>query len=320
MTEKPILVFSEEDNLAFELLALAKQLSDQLKSWAGVIILGDGDDRIAKFAEYGADKIFVVPGIDSRKDGPDAIAEVVSHVVSNTSPKIVLIAATKIGKEVAAYVAQTLHTGCASECLDISFKGSQVEVTRFVMGGGFFARQLFEIYPAVITIPPHKFQAIQSKGKGEVERVEFTVRSKMRKLGLQMVEKSGAKLEEAEIVVAVGRGLKRKDDLGLIEELAKALRAEIGCTRPISGDLKWLPDDRHIGLSGKRVKPKLYIAIGVSGQIQHVVGMRDSKTVVCINTDPNAPMHKEADYSIVDDLYKVLPALINAIKRIKERA
>ncbi|MEM2753107.1 MAG: electron transfer flavoprotein subunit alpha/FixB family protein [Nitrososphaerota archaeon] len=319
MTEKAVLVFSEEDGLAFELLALAKQLSNQLGSWTGAIILGDGGDRVAKFTEHGADKLFVISEVDSRKDGPDAIAEAVSHVVSRTSPRIVLIAATKVGKEVAAYVAQSLRTGCASECLDVSLKDSQVEVTRFVMGGGFLARQIFESYPAVITILPHRFQATTSKGKGELEKLEFAVQGKMSKVGFRAVEKSGVRLEDAEVVVAVGRGLKRKDDLKLVEEFAKVLGAELGCTRPISGDLKWLPEDRHIGLSGKRVKPKLYVAVGVSGQIQHVVGMRDSKTVVCINTDPNAPMHKEADYSILGDLYKVLPVLTSVIKRIKEK-
>lgn len=317
MTERAVLVFSEEDNFAFELLALAKKLSDQLGSWTGVIILGDGGDRVARFAEHGADKIFVVPDIDSIKDGPDVIAEAVSQVVSNVSPKLILIAATKIGKEVAAYVAQSLHTGCASECLDVLVEGARVEVTRLVMGGGFLARQIFESYPAVVTIPPRRFQAVRSRGEGKVENVKVVVQRRMSKLESRTVEKSGVNLEDAEVVVAVGRGLKRKDDLKLAEELAKVLGAELGCTRPISGDLKWLPDDRHIGLSGKRVKPKLYIAVGISGQIQHVVGMRESKTVVCINTDPNAPMHKEADYSIVGDLYKVLPVLINAVKRIK---
>ncbi|MCS7135740.1 MAG: electron transfer flavoprotein subunit alpha/FixB family protein [Nitrososphaerota archaeon] len=317
MTEGAVLVFSEEDNFAFELLALAKKLSDQLGSWTGAIILGDGSDRVAKFTEHGADKIFVVPDIDSIKDGTDVIAEGVSQVVLNVSPRLILIAATKIGKEVAAYVAQSLHTGCASECLDVLVEGPWVEVTRLVMGGGFLARQIFESYPAVVTIPPRRFQAVRSKGEGKVENVKVVVQRRMSKLESRAVEKSGVKLEDAEVVVAVGRGLKRKDDLKLAEELAKVLGAELGCTRPISGDLKWLPDDRHIGLSGKRVKPKLYIAVGISGQIQHVVGMRESKTVVCINTDPNAPMHKEADYSIVGDLYKVLPALINAVKRIK---
>ncbi len=320
MSGKAVLVFSEEDNLAFELLALAKQLSNQLGSWTGAIILGDGEDRVVKFTEHCADKIFVVSEVDPQRNGPDVIAEAVAQVVSNMLPHIVLIAATKIGKEVAAYLAQSLRTGCASGCLDVSLRDSQVEVTRFVMGGRFLARQIFESYPAVITIPPHRFQAIQLKGNGSVENVKVTVQKRISKLEFRAVEKSGAELEDAEVVVAIGRGLKRKDDLKLVEELVKVLGAELGCTRPISGDLKWLPEDRHIGLSGKHVRPKLYIAVGVSGQIQHVVGMRDSKTVVCVNTDPNAPMHKEADYSIVGDLYKVLPALTNIIKRIKEKA
>ncbi|MEM2910268.1 MAG: electron transfer flavoprotein subunit alpha/FixB family protein [Nitrososphaerota archaeon] len=320
MTDRAVLAFSEEDNLTFELLTLARQLSNQLGSWAGAIILGDGGERVVKCAEYGADKIFVVSEVDSQKDGPDVIAEAVSQVILSIAPEIVLIAATKMGREIAAYVAQSLRVGCASECLDVSLKDSRVEVIRFMMGGGFLARQVFEGYPAVITIPPHRFQAVSSKGKGIVENVKVTVQKKLSKVESRAVEKSGVKLEDAEVVVAVGRGLKRKDDLKLVEEFTRALGAELGCTRPISGDLKWLPEDRHIGLSGRRVKPKLYVAVGVSGQIQHVVGMRDSKVVVCINTDPNAPMHREADYSVPHDLYKVLPAIVNTIKGIKGKA
>lgn len=319
MTGKAVVVFSEEDSLALELLGMAKRLAGELGSWTGAIVLGDSEGVVAKYAEYGADKIFVVLGVDPRKDGPDAVAEAVSQVISSTMPSIVLMAATKMGKEVAAYVAQSLRTGCASECLDVSLRGSQVEVTRLVMGGGFLARIVFIRYPAVITVPPHRFQAIPSRGEGTVEKVKVTVQKRLSKVGIRPVEKSGVKLEEAEAVVAVGRGLKRKEDLKLAEELAGALGAELGCTRPISGDLKWLPEDRHIGLSGKRVKPKLYVAVGISGQIQHVVGMRESKVVVCINNDPNAPMHREADYSIVNDLYKVLPALVSTIKGLKGR-
>jgi electron transfer flavoprotein alpha subunit len=132
------------------------------------------------------------------------------------------------------------------------------------------------------------------------------------------VERSAVDLTKADVIVSVGRGFKKKEDLKLAEDLAQALSAEIGCSRPIAGDLKWLPEDRHIGLSGKWVNPKLYIAVGISGQMQHVVGIRRSKVIVAINNDPNAPIHKEADYSVIADLYQFLPVLTKKLREVKK--
>jgi electron transfer flavoprotein alpha subunit len=128
-------------------------------------------------------------------------------------------------------------------------------------------------------------------------------------------ETGGVHLEDADVVVSAGRGIKKKEDLKLAEDLAKALGGQVGCTRPIAADLKWLGDAHWIGLSGHEVKPKAYIGLGVSGQIQHVAGMRGSKLIIAINKDEEAPLVKISDYAIVDDLYKVVPALINELKK-----
>ena len=127
----------------------------------------------------------------------------------------------------------------------------------------------------------------------------------------------GVHLEDADIVVSVGRGVKKKEDLALVEGLAKAIGGVVGCTRPIAADLKWLGDEHWIGLSGHEVKPKAYIGVGVSGQIQHVAGMRGSKLIIAINKDEEAPLVKISDYAIVDDLYKVLPALIKEVQKVR---
>ena len=126
----------------------------------------------------------------------------------------------------------------------------------------------------------------------------------------------GVKLEEAEVVVVAGRGVKKKEDLAMLEELAKLLGGVVGCTRPLAADLKWFPI--WVGMSGVTIKPKLYIGVGVSGQVQHVAGIRDSKVIVAINIDPNAPIFEHVDYGIVGDLYKVVPKLIEELKKVKK--
>ena len=129
------------------------------------------------------------------------------------------------------------------------------------------------------------------------------------------IHEAAGVLQDAEIIVSCGRGFKNKEDIKLIEELAEVLKGRtVGCSRPISADLKWLSEDHWIGLSGHKVKPKLYIACGISGQIQHIAGMRDSGIIVAINKDPEALIFKSADYGIVGDLYEVLPKLTNAVK------
>ncbi|RLF34618.1 MAG: electron transfer flavoprotein subunit alpha/FixB family protein, partial [Thermoplasmata archaeon] len=134
-------------------------------------------------------------------------------------------------------------------------------------------------------------------------------------LDVQEMRSEGVNVEDAEIIVSCGRGFRKKEDIKLVEELAEVLKGKtVGCSRPIAADLKWLSEDHWIGLSGHKVKPKLYIACGISGQIQHIAGMRDSGTVVAINKDPEALIFKSADYGIVGDLYEVLPKLTNAIK------
>jgi electron transfer flavoprotein alpha subunit len=132
---------------------------------------------------------------------------------------------------------------------------------------------------------------------------------------VQERKSEGVNVEDAEIIVSCGRGLKKKEDIRLVSELADALKGRtVGCSRPIAADLKWLSEDHWIGLSGHKVKPKLYVACGISGQIQHIAGMRDSGVVVAINKDPEALIFKSADYGIVGDLYEVLPRLTSAIK------
>jgi len=155
--------------------------------------------------------------------------------------------------------------------------------------------------------------------KGEIIRENLDVKPAASKVvDVKKKECEGVNVEDASSIVACGRGLKNKEDLAMVEELAKLLPGEaVGCSRPLSADLKWLSEDHWVGLSGHKVKPKLYIALGISGQIQHIAGMRDSDIVVAINKDPEALIFKAADYGIVGDMYQVVPKLVKAIREKK---
>jgi electron transfer flavoprotein alpha subunit len=150
-----------------------------------------------------------------------------------------------------------------------------------------------------------------------VEKLALAPTSRLKIAAVEEKSRGAVRLEEAEIIVSVGRGFKKKEDLQMAFELAKVLGGQVGCSRPIAADLKWLPEEHWVGLSGKKVKPKLYLAVGISGQPQHIAGILDSRIIAAINNDPSAPIFQNADYGVVEDLYKIVPILINKISKLK---
>lgn len=262
----------------------------------------------------GVRKIFQLPE-NGWLSGGAVAARALAELVKSRGLEFVAIYASKKGNEVAARLAQRLDASYASEVFAMERMGEGVLVKRLVLGGGYVESVLLKEAPRVVSA---KFssEALTSGERPEVELFSFEGEAPHVKL-LETIKPERARidLEKANLVVAVGRGFKKKEDLKMAEELARLIGAELGCSRPISGDLKWLEEERHIGLSGKRVRPSLYIALGISGQVQHLVGMRDSKTVVAVNTDPNAPLSTESDYYFVADLYKILPTTIEILKK-----
>jgi electron transfer flavoprotein alpha subunit len=180
------------------------------------------------------------------------------------------------------------------------------------------AEEQFNSKPEIVTIPPKVFNPLPAdpSHKGEIIKKKYEVEKYNSKITkIQEMKAGDVNVEEAEIIVSCGRGFKKKDDIKLVSDLADAIKGKtVGCSRPIAADLKWLSEEHWIGLSGHKVKPKLYIAAGISGQIQHIAGMRDSGIIVAINKDPEALIFKSADYGIVGDIYEVLPKLTNAVK------
>ncbi len=167
--------------------------------------------------------------------------------------------------------------------------------------------------PSVVSVDLSGFEPSFGEPKGR-ESVPHECKGRVRVL--ERREKlAEVDLSKADVIVSVGRGLKKKEDLEMIKKLADLLKAEVACTRPISADLKWLPEERHVGMTGVRVRPKLYLALGISGQVQHVVGFRDADTVISVNIDPEAPISEVSDYFIVADLYEFVPKLIEALEK-----
>lgn len=313
-----VLVYSDDKKITFELLNKGSELAKDLGTKLTAIIIGKSDDNLAnEYISYGAENVFVAETeMDTFK--AEEYAGILENIVKDTKIETILIGSNKNGKELASRLAGKLNAGCVIDCIDAYLKDKKLTVERVVYSGNAIAVEQFNSKPEIITIPPKVFDPLSKddKRKGEVTKKKFDAEKSTSKiLKVQEMQTGGVNVEDAEIIVSCGRGFKNKDDIKLVQELANVLKGKtVGCSRPIAADLKWLSEDHWIGLSGHKVKPKLYIAAGISGQIQHIAGMRDSGIIVAINKDPEALIFKSADYGIVGDLYEVLPKLTTAVK------
>ena len=311
-----VLVYSDEKNLTLELLNKGSELARELnKSLTAVII---GKDEFSKdYIAHGADKV-VIAETELDQFKAEEYADILEGVIKEDGSEIILIGSNKNGKELAPRLAAKFETGCITDCTNVYLKDKKLTAERIVYSGNAVAVEQFNTIPQIVTIPSKVFDPLpkDEKHKGEVIKKKIDVQKSSSKiLKVQEMKTEGVNIEDAEIIVSCGRGLKDKNDIKLVNDLAEVLKGRtVGCSRPIAADLKWLSEDHWIGLSGHKVKPKLYIAAGISGQIQHIAGMRDSGVIVAINKDPEALIFKSADYGIVGDLYEVLPKLTNAIK------
>lgn len=313
-----VVVFSDDEKLSLEMLSKGSELAKELGKKLTSVIIGKSDDTLAKkYIAYGADKV-VVAETDLGSFKAEEYTGILENIVKETNPEIVLIGSNKNGKELAPRLAAKLGTGCITDCTNLYVKDKKLTAERMVYSGNAIAVEQFTSKPSIVTVPSKVFEPLSKdeKRSGEVVKKKVDVEKVASKvLKVQEMQTGGVNVEDAEIIVSCGRGFKNKDDIKLIDELAEVLKGKtIGCSRPIAADLRWLSEDHWIGLSGHKVKPKLYIAVGISGQIQHIAGMRDSGVIVAINKDPEALIFKSADYGIVGDLYEVVPKLTNAVK------
>lgn len=312
-----VMVFSENENIALELLSKGREFADKLGCPLSAAMIHTADEGAAKtLIAFGADKIYKVsPSIE--EVNLENYSNVLHNLITEMKPQIILFGSNRIGKELAPRLASKFNTGSVTECIKADLdENNNLKIERVVYSGNGVATQTFNIKPQFATLAPQTFQPLPRNDGRSGEIIEKTMDSAEAKVKTTNVSErgmGGVCIEDAEFIVSIGRGLKNKEDVQMIKDLALKLKGEVGCSRPIASDLKWLPTEHWVGLSGHKVKPKIYIACGISGQIQHLAGMRDSDVIVAINKDPEAPIFNAADYGIVGDIYQVVPAMIDKL-------
>lgn len=312
-----ILIFADKDQVAYELLSKGKEIKAVLGVPLAAAILGKGArEKTGEYFAYGAENVYISEADAFTVFYADVYADAICQIANTYGFDIVMIGSTRRGKDLAGRVAQKMEAGCVTDIIDVELRDKDILVHRYMLGGNTVTSELIKTPKKVFAVMPKAFALGEKQPVDGNKIVEADLKMKDAKYTLvQRKEKVGesVNLEDAQTLVCVGRGLAKKEDISVIEGLAKAVKGEIGCTRPLSHEIRWFPEDREVGLSGKKTKPNLCFSIGISGQIQHTVGIRDSKIIVAINKDKNAPIFKIADYGIVGDLYEVIPKIIEEI-------
>ncbi|MFX0074049.1 MAG: FAD-binding protein [Candidatus Hermodarchaeota archaeon] len=311
-------------NVAFQLLGKGRELSDILGVNLTLVILGyNFDKKLDEISQYGMDEIIYVKSPVLKNYYSDLYVKVLSELIIKNRPEIILIGATPTGRDFAPRIAKKLNAGLTADCtgLEINPETKNLLQTRPTFGGNVMATiRNPTSRPQMATVRPGIFKAPQKMGKSvSIKKIDYDLEEKDSVSKIVKVintSKAIVNLEDAKIIVAGGRGVGSKENFKLIEELARVLDAELGGSR-ITIELNWLDPDRQIGQTGVTVSPKLYIACGISGAVQHVVGMENSEIIVAINRDPEAPIFHIAHYGIVGNLHEIVPLLIEEIKKIK---
>ena len=298
-----ILACSEKENLAGEIFSAARELATQLRCEAALVQL----DEVKPSVKVNG-KIILLKANELLSNNPELATVAITEFVKKSDVPIILFGTTRFGRQIAAQTAVRMRLPALSDVRDLKIEQGKLTGTRIVYGGKFAAR-ISAALPCIATVQSGSYQS-DTGTSSSVESIAVSVpQARTIHLGSKQKSKSSANLSSARIIVSVGRGFRTKEDLAMAEELAKTIGGMIGCSRPLASDLGWLSEDQHIGLTGIHVHPKLYVAVGISGQLQHTAGIKNSKIIVAINNDKQAPIFQIADYGIIGDLYQVVPEL-----------
>lgn len=309
--------------VTYELLGKARELADKLGVGVSCLLLGSKVRHQAdSLIHRGADKVYVVddPRIEHLLEEP--YARIICDLVRKHHPEILLVAATSFGRSVSSRVAVDLKCGLTADCvsLDINLEDRSLLQTRPALGGNIMTTSISRSHrPQMVTVRPKAMKEAvpDTQRKGVVEILElnesfFASRAKVLEVIDEVV--STINIMDANVIVSGGRGMAKAENFKMLEELAKALNGAVGASRA-AVDEGWVPYSHQVGQTGKTVCPKLYIACGISGQIQHLVGMQSSDTIIAINKDPSAPIFKIANYGIVGDVFDVVPLLTKRFQK-----
>jgi electron transfer flavoprotein alpha subunit len=322
-----ILVIAEHNESKFkpitsELLVFAQKVGRDLGQPVTAVVLGRNTaNLVAELQKKKIDRVIQAEHEQLGDYNPDIYVQVLKEIIAQQNPFLVLIGHTTQGMDFAPRLSAALRKALIAGSVDYEKQGSTLVLTRQIFNAKMSMKTALRGEPPYFaTASPGAFPGDELELGGNAEVIQFpvTVASPARRTVLERIEapKGKADLSSAPVIISGGRGLKEKQNFNLVFELAEAMGASVGASRPVV-DSEWLPREYQIGSSGQTVSPRLYIAIGISGAIQHLVGMQTSRCIVAINKDPDAPIFKVAHYGIVDDLFKVVPALTKIFKDLK---
>ncbi|PCN50527.1 electron transfer flavoprotein subunit alpha [Candidatus Geothermarchaeota archaeon ex4572_27] len=302
--------------VSYELASIARRVADRV----ACALLGYRVDGLAEELARYVDQVLYVDSELLKEFNSEVYLQALLRLVEGRGPWIVLMGHTSIGMELAAPLAIRAKAPLVTDCVDLKVAGDRLSALRQVYGGKVLAE--VELGPAeryVATIRPGSVgKPSPREPKGEVVRLDLKLEEPKLKRTIGYIEPPPTEVDitKADIIVSIGRGVRDQKDVPAVEELARMLGGVLACSRPIV-DKGWLPKDRQVGSSGKTVKPKLYLALGISGAFQHVMGMKDSELIIAVNKDPNAPIFNVAHYGVVDDLLRVVEALKERLRSLK---
>ena len=305
---------------SLEMLSKGRSLADSSGGrLVAVVIGGDIDKHAEKIAGW-ADEVLAVHDNGIEDSLAEPYQRILYPIIKELKPRIVLIGHSAFGIDLAPALAVELESPLAADCIDISLEDGGIFAKRSIHNGKVNA--IYSFVPSdtiVLTGRPGQFAIEEVHKAGVIQNIDSSPDEKIEYKAFERYiepEVSEEDISKSDILVSVGRGMKSADNLAMARELAEVLEGRLSCSRPVV-DQRWLPSECQVGLSGKTVKPKLYLALGISGAFQHVIGMHGSEMVVAVNSDPNAPIFSIANYGIIDDVLKVVPALLQEVKKSK---
>lgn len=303
-----IFVFAENVQTGHELISLI------IQSGRSASAIAINEAAAESLAAYGAEQVYLLKGAGTRVE---SYAPAMAELLKEQDADALLVGSTVRGRDLAAQIAALRSCGLVSDATALTFISGGVQTERLMYGGAVVQTEQLNGF-GVITIAAGKFPpAEQQLPAGSVIIREVECDSRVSLVSSQPIIRQGVDLANAKTVVCAGLGFDKQEDLKIAEELGAALGAALGCTRPLAEDKGWMPAETYIGISGAMIKPDLYVGLGVSGQVQHTVGIRDSKIVVAINNNDKAPIFQIADYGIAGDIYEIIPLLTEAVRKVR---
>lgn len=302
---------------SLEAITYGAAIAAQLNTAAEGVVLGSSKEDLAALGKYGVKKIHHVNNEALNNFDAQVYTKVIAQAVEASGATVVVFSNNVDGKAIAPRLSARLKAGLVAGAVALPDTSNGFTVKKNVFSGKAFANISVTTPVKIIALSPNAYKTVAAEGVAEVVALPATVDAAKVKVTAVNKVSGEISLAEAEVVVSAGRGLKGPENWGMVEELAKLLHAATACSRPVA-DIGWRPHHEHVGQTGLAIAPNLYIAIGISGAIQHLAGVNRSKCIVVINKDPEAPFFKAADYGIVGDAFEVVPKIIEAVKQLKK--